>query len=95
MAGYGNYGNRGGYNSGGYNRGGYNNSGGGGYNNQQQLPPPQVDVHQEIVNRIELYQQFKSVAVNELGVTDDEFILMAPMLGGWVTSILLKQEKGK
>lgn len=94
MAGYGNYGNRGGYNSGGYNRGGYNNSGGGGYNNQQQSPP-QVDVHQEIVNRIELYQQFKSVAVNELGVTDDEFILMAPMLGGWVTSILLKQEKGK
>lgn len=93
---YGNYGNRGGY-GGGYNRGGYNNSGGGGYNNnQQQSPPPaQVDVHQEIVNRIELYQQFKSVAVNELGVTDDEFILMAPMLGGWVTSILLKQEKGK
>lgn len=96
MAGYGNYGNRGGYgNGGGYNRGGYNNSGGGGYNNQQSAPPPQVDVHQEIVNRIELYQQFKSVAVNELGVTDDEFILMAPMLGGWVTSILLKQEKGK
>lgn len=93
MAGYGNY-NRGNY-GGGYNRGGYNNSGGN-YNNSQSAPPPaQVDVHQEIVNRIELYQQFKSVAVNELGVTDDEFVLMAPMLGGWVTSILLKQEKGK
>lgn len=92
---YGNY-NRGNYgNGGGYNRGGYNNSGGGG-NYQQPAPPPaQIDVHQEIVNRIELYQQFKQVAVNELGVTDDEFVMMAPMLGGWVTSILLKQEKGK
>lgn len=93
---YGNY-NRGGYsnNGGGYNRGGYNNSGGnGGYNNQAPPAAP-IDVHQEIVTRIELYQQFKSVAVNELGVTDDEFLMMAPMLGGWVTSILLKQEKGK
>ena len=88
---YGNY-NRGNYgNSGGYNRGGYNNSGGG----QAQSAPAPVDVHQEIVNRIQLYQEFRQVAVNELGVTDDEFILMAPMLGGWVTSILLKQEKGR
>ena len=95
MAGYGNY-NRGNYgNGGGYNRGGYNNSGGGGNYQQQTSPPAQIDVHQEIVNRIELYQQFKQVAVNELGVTDDEFVMMAPMLGGWVTSILLKQEKGK
>lgn len=92
---YGNY-NRGNYgNGGGYNRGGYNNSGGGGNYQQQTSPPVQIDVHQEIVNRIELYQQFKQVAVNELGVTDDEFVMMAPMLGGWVTSILLKQEKGK
>lgn len=92
---YGNY-NRGNYgNGGGYNRGGYNNSGGGGNYQQPASPPPQVDVHQEIVNRVELYQQFKQVAVNELGVTDDEFVMMAPMLGGWVTSILLKQEKGK
>lgn len=90
---YGNY-NRGNYgNSGGYNRGGYNNSGGG---QAQSAPAPApVDVHQEIVNRIQLYQEFRQVAVNELGVTDDEFILMAPMLGGWVTSILLKQEKGR
>lgn len=95
MAGYGNYGSR--QYGGGYNRGGYSNQGGGqGGGYQQQAPAPQqIDIHQEVVNRIELYQQFKSVAVNELGVTDDEFILMAPMLGGWVTSILLKQEKGK
>lgn len=93
---YGNYGNR--SYGGGYNRGGgYNNSGGngGGQGNYQAPAPAPVDVHQEIVNRIELYQQFRSVAVNELGVTDDEFVMMAPMLGGWVTSILLKQEKGK
>lgn len=92
---YGNY-NRGNYGNGGsYNRGGYNNSGSGGGYQQPASPPVQVDVHQEIVNRVELYQQFKQVAVNELGVTDDEFVMMAPMLGGWVTSILLKQEKGK
>ena len=89
---YGNY-NRGGYgNNGGYQKQSYGGNQGGGY--QQQAPAP-VDVHQEIVNRIELYQQFRQVAVNEMGVTDDEFVLMAPMLGGWVTSILLKQEKGK
>jgi len=89
---YGNF-NRGGYgNNGGYQQqgGGYGNTGG----YQKQQPQP-IDVHTEIVNRIQLYQQFKQVAINELGVTDDEFILMAPMLGGWVTSILLKQEKGK
>lgn len=94
MAGYGNYGSR--QYGGGYNRGGYNNpGGGGGYSNQAPPPAAPIDVHQEIVTRIELYQQFKSVAVNELGITDDEFLMMAPMLGGWVTSILLKQEKGK
>lgn len=91
---YSNYG-RGNY-SGGYNRGGYNNSGGGqqGGGYQQQVPAP-LDVHQEIVNRFDLYQQFKDVAVNERGITPDEFIMMAPMIGGWVTSILLKQEKRK
>lgn len=97
---YGNY-NRGNYggSNGGYQRNNYGGNQQGGYQQggyQQQAPQPQlIDVHQEIVNRIELYQQFKQVAVNELGVTDDEFIMMAPMLGGWVTSILLKQEKGK
>ena len=43
----------------------------------------------------DLYLQFKDVALNEKGITPDEFMLMNPMLGGWVTSILLKQEKGK
>lgn len=96
MAGYGNY-NRGNY-GGGYNRGGYNNQGGqGGYaQNAPAAPAPQpIDIHQEIVTRLDLYLQFKDVALNEKGITPDEFMLMNPMLGGWVTSILLKQEKGK
>lgn len=92
--GYGQGYNRSGYsNGGGYQRNNYGNNSGG--YQQQSAPAQPIDVHQEIVNRIELYNQFKSVAVNEMGITDDEFILMAPMLGGWVTSILLKQEKGK
>ena len=92
---YGNY-NRGNYGggNGGYQRNNYGSNQQGNF--QQQTPQPQpIDVHQEIVNRIELYQQFKQVAVNEMGITDDEFVMMNPMLGGWVTSILLKQEKGK
>lgn len=93
---YGNYGSR--QYGGGYNRGGYNNQGGGqqGYNNSQQAPAPQpLDIHSEIKARFDLYNQFKDVALNEVGITQDEFLMMAPMLGGWVTSILLKQEKGK
>lgn len=96
MAGYGNYGSR--QYGGGYNRGGYNNQGGGqqgGYNNQQAPAPQPIDIHQEIVTRFDLYLQFKDVALNEKGITPDEFLMMNPMLGGWVTSILLKQEKGK
>lgn len=94
---YGNY-NRGNY-GGGYNRGGYSNQGGGqqgGYSNNQQSSAPQpIDIHQEIVTRLDLYAQFKDVALNEKGITPDEFLMMNPMLGGWVTSILLKQDKGK
>jgi len=93
---YGNYGSR--QYGGGYNRGGYNNQGGqGGYaQNAPATPAPQpIDIHQEIVTRLDLYLQFKDVALNEKGITPDEFMLMNPMLGGWVTSILLKQEKGK
>ena len=93
---YGNY-NRGNY-GGGYNRGGYNNQGGqGGYaQNAPAVPAPQpLDIHSEIKARFDLYNQFKDVALNEVGITQDEFLMMAPMLGGWVTSILLKQEKGK
>ena len=84
-----------------YNRGGYGNSGGGyqrnNYGGGQQVPPPPplIDVHQEIKNRFDLYQQFKDVAVNEYGITPDDFLIMSPLIGGWVTSVLLKQEKGK
>lgn len=93
---YGSY-NRGNYggNGGGYQRNNYGGNQQGGYHQQAPAQSTPVDVHQEIVNRIELYQQFKQVAVNEMGITDDEFVMMNPMLGGWVTSILLKQEKGK
>lgn len=93
---YGSY-NRSNY-GGGYNRGGYNNQGGqGGYaQNAPATPAPQsIDIHQEIVTRLDLYLQFKDVALNEKGITPDEFLMMNPMLGGWVTSIILKQEKGK
>lgn len=91
---YGNgYGNRGGYgNGGGYQRqSGYQNQSGG---YQQQAPAP-IDVYQEIVTRVDLLNQFKDVIVNEKGIPADEFFMMMPALGGWVTSILLKQEKGR
>lgn len=90
--------NRGGYGNGGYNRGGYNQGGGqGGYTQQtQQAPAPQpLDVHAEITKRIDLLLQFKDVIVNEKGIPADEFFMMMPALGGWVTSIILKEEKGK
>lgn len=78
------------------NRGGYGNGGGyqrqSGYQNQAPAP---IDVHQEIVTRVDLLNQFKDVIVNEKGIPVDEFFMMMPALGGWVTSILLKQEKGK
>lgn len=90
-----NYGNRGGYgNGGGYNRGGYN-SGGNNYGNQNQQPSQPLDIHEEINKRIDLLLQFKDVMINEKGITQDEFLMMLPALGGWVTSIILKGEKGK
>jgi hypothetical protein len=95
MAGYGNY-NRGNY-GGGYNRGGYGGNQQGGYANgggQQQAPQP-LDIHDEISKRIDLLLQFKDVIVNEKGIPQDEFFMMMPALGGWVTSIILKEEKGK
>ena len=89
--------NRGGYGNGGYNRGGYNQGGGqGGYTQQtQQAPAQPLDVHAEITKRIDLLLQFKDVIVNEKGIPADEFFMMMPALGGWVTSIILKEEKGK
>lgn len=81
-----------------YNRGNYGNGGyqqrpqGGGY--QQNKPAPQpIDVHAEIGRRFDLYNEFKNVAVNEKGITQDEFLMMAPMLGGWITSIILSEDK--
>lgn len=91
---YGNY-NRGNY-GGGYNRGGYNNQGGEQRTGYAQSAPPQpVDVHAEIAKRVDLLLQFKDVIVNEKGIPADEFFMMMPALGGWVTSIILKEEKGK
>ena len=91
--------NRGGYGNGGYNRGGYNNQGGGqgtGYAQSAPATPPQpIDVHAEITKRVDLLLQFKDVIVNEKGIPADEFLMMMPALGGRVTSIILKEEKGK
>lgn len=94
---YGNYGGRSYGNNGGYNRGGYNQGGGqGGYAQQAPAAPAQpLDVHAEITKRIDLLLQFKDVIVNEKGIPADEFFMMMPALGGWVTSIILKEEKGK
>lgn len=87
--GYGNYG-RGNYGNGGYQR---QNSGG--YQQQQRPEPKQVDVHAEIVRRLDLYNEFKNIATNEKGITQDEFLMMAPMLGGWITSIILSEDKAR
>ena len=94
---YGNYGGKSYGNNGGYNRGGYNQGGGqGGYAQQAPATPAQpLDVHAEITKRVDLLLQFKDVIVNEKGIPADEFFMMMPALGGWVTSIILKEEKGK
>lgn len=93
---YGNYGSRQ-YGNGGYNRGGYNQGGQGtGYAQSAPATPAQpLDVHAEITKRVDLLLQFKDVIVNEKGIPQDEFFMMMPALGGWVTSIILKEEKGK
>lgn len=95
---YGNYGGRSYGNNGGYNRGGYNQGGGQGTGYAQNAPatsPQPLDVHAEITKRVDLLLQFKDVIVNEKGIPADEFFMMMPALGGWVTSIILKEEKGK
>ena len=88
---YGNYGsNRGGYgNNSGYQRqGGY--QGGGGF--QQQAPAPQpINVDDEINARLDLFLKFATVA-EQKGIKLEE---ISGAVGGWVTSILLKQEKGR
>lgn len=88
---YGNYGgNRGGYNNnGGYQRqGGY--QGGGGF--QQQAPAPQpINVDDEVNARLDLFLKFATIA-EQKGIKLEE---ISSAVGGWVTSILLKQEKGR
>ena len=87
---YGNYCNRGGYsNNSGYQRqGGYQN--GGGF--QQQAPAPQpINVDEEINARLDLFLKFATIA-EQKGIKLEE---ISGAVGGWVTSILLKQEKGR
>ena len=87
---YGNYGNRSGYgNNSGYQRqGGYQN--GGGF--QQQAPAPQpINVDEEINARLDLFLKFATIA-EQKGIKLEE---ISGAVGGWVTSILLKQEKGR
>lgn len=89
---YGNYGSR--QYGGGYNRGGYNNQGGGqgGYGNNQQAPAPQpVDINAEINARIDLFLQIQE-AIKARGLEPADF---AFAVGGWTTSLLLEQKKGK
>lgn len=86
---YGNYGNRGGYsNNSGYQRqGGYQ---GGGF--QQQAPAPQpINVDEEVNARLDLFLKFATIA-EQKGIKLEE---ISGAVGGWVTSILLKQEKGR
>ena len=87
---YGNYGNRGGYgNNSGYQRqGGYQNGG----VFQQQAPAPQpINVDEEINARLDLFLKFATIA-EQKGIKLEE---ISGAVGGWVTSILLKQEKGR
>ena len=83
---YGNY-SRGNY-GGGYNRGGYSNSQGGG---QAPPPPPPMDLDAEINNRIDLFLRIQE-AIKARGLDPSEF---AFAIGGWTTSLVLEQKKGK
>lgn len=85
--GYGNY-NRGNYGrgNGGYQQNNYNN--GEGY----QKPAPQpVDINAEINARIDLFLQIQD-AIRARGLDLTEF---AFAVGGWTTSLILEQKKGK
>ena len=85
--GYGNY-NRGNYGggNGGYQQNNYNN--GGGY----QKPAPQpVDINAEINARIDLFLQIQD-AIKARGLEPADF---AFAVGGWTTSLILEQKKGK
>lgn len=88
---YGNYGNRGGYNNnGGYQRQGGYQGGGGGFQQQAPAPAP-INVDEEINARLDLFLKFATIA-EQKGIKLEE---ISGAVGGWVTSILLKQEKGR
>lgn len=89
---YGNYGNRGGYgnNNGGYQRQGGYQGGGGGFQQQASAPQP-INVDEEINARLDLFLKFATIA-EQKGIKLEE---ISGAVGGWVTSILLKQEKGR
>lgn len=90
---YGNYrDSRGGYgnNNGGYQRQGGYSGGGGGYQQQAPAPAP-INVDEEINARLDLFLKFATVA-EQKGIKLEE---ISGAVGGWVTSILLKQEKGR
>lgn len=70
--------------------GGYQRQGG--YQQQQSAPPPQpIDINAEINNRIDLFLQIQE-AIKARGLDPSEF---AFAVGGWTTSLLLEQKKGK
>lgn len=89
---YGNYGNRGGYgnNNGGYQRQGGYQGGGGGFQSQAPAPQP-INVDEEVNARLDLFLKFATIA-EQKGIKLEE---ISGAVGGWVTSILLKQEKGR
>lgn len=79
-----NYGNRGGYsNGGGYQQNNYGNKGG-----YQKQP---VDIDAEINARIDLFVRINEV-IKARGLDPSEF---AFAVGGWTTSLILEQKKGK
>ena len=89
---YGDYGNRGGYgnNNGGYQRQGGYQGGGGGFQQQVSAPQP-INVDEEVNARLDLFLKFATIA-EQKGIKLEE---ISGAVGGWVTSILLKQEKGR
>ena len=87
---YNNYGNQGGY-----NRGGYNNQRQPQNNNYGQQQPPQPTMSpQEFINeRLEMFMMFLQEAENK-GLKSEELI-NSGVLGGWITSYLSFEKKGR
>ena len=87
---YNNYGNQGGY-----NRGGYNNQRQQQNNNYGQQQPPQPTMSpQEFINeRLEMFMMFLQEAENK-GLKSEELI-NSGAIGGWITSYLSFEKKGR